>query len=102
MLELQTGNIDFTTLFIVLFVVAAFLVQLLLCFKVKKTIIRLLPVILLSVSIAAFWTLASLITGWDAVACAIFAMLSGYLLLACCAGWAVFGIVGFVRRQGGK
>ncbi len=102
MLDTATVNIDFTCLFIALFIVATFSVQLLLCFKVKKVIIRLLPIILLSVSIAAFLTVANLITGWDAVACAIFAMLSGYLLLACCAGWAVFGIVGFVRRQGGK
>ena len=65
MLDIWIGDIEFTTVVLVFSVVVLLLIQLLICFKVKNKVIRLLPVILLSIFTIFFVAMTSTATGWD-------------------------------------
>lgn len=99
MFDVWIGEIDITNL-VLLSSLALFLpARLLLCFKVKSRILRLLPIIIFSLLEIIFIALSLVITGWDALVYIVFALLVGVLILMCGIGWGIWAIEKFIKRK---
>ena len=73
--------------------ISVLILQLLLCFKVQKIFIKLLPIALLIVSTVVFSVCSASINGWDGLGYLFFALLSFGLILVCGVGWGVWSII---------
>ena len=73
--------------------------QLFICFKVKKLILRLLPVIILFALALAFIICSFSASGWDAIGYIFLALFTGFMILACGIGWAVWTIYCAVKKR---
>ena len=78
--------------------IATLILQLLLCFKVKKILIKLLPIALLLISAIVFYVFSAAINGWDGMFYLYFAFLSFGLILVCGVGWGIWAIAGRENR----
>lgn len=85
-------EIDFPTIVVFLSVISTLVLQLLLCFKAKKIIIKLLPIALLIISTIVFCVCSATISGWDGLGYLFIALLSFGLILVCGLGWGVWAI----------
>lgn len=83
---------DATTVFAFAMVVLVLILQLLLCFKTKYLLIKLIPVILLIISTVVFCVLSACIGGWDSFGYLFFALLSFGLLFVCGFVWIIWAI----------
>lgn len=92
-------SIDPVTLIACLIIIATLLIQLILCFKVKSKIIRLLPISVLAVVSAVFTVLCTITTGWDGLAYALYAIFAGILLVICCFSWGIWWIVKRIKAK---
>ena len=101
MFDIWIGEVDSTTLFIIAAVLFVFPVQLLLCFKAKKILVKLLPPIFLTVAAIIFFAMAFVAQDWDAIGYFIFSALSGALLIVCGIAWGVWAIVMGIRKKKG-
>lgn len=99
MFDVWMGDIEVTTLVLHLSIAVFLPIQLLLCFKVKRKMLRLLPVIILSVLTAFFLIMAATATGWDGLGYIFLAIFTGLMLLACGIGWGIRGISRLVKRM---
>ena len=86
-------EIDLPTIVVLASVIATLILQILLCFKVKKILIQLLPIVLLIVSTIVFSICSATINGWDGFGYLFFALLSFGLILVCGIGWGVWAII---------
>ena len=87
------------TMIIAIICLILFAVQLLLCFKVKKLALKLIPAVLLLVALALFTVLTMTATGWDSLAYIVFAILSAIFLIPCAAGWVVWAVCYFIQKR---
>ena len=76
--------------------------QLLLCFKVKSVIIRLLPLISLLIMTVIFFVSSFMASGWDGLGYLLLSFLTAILFGVCTLCWAIFGIVRYVRKKRNK
>ena len=88
-----------TEIFILILSVLMLALQLLLCFKVKKLLLRLLPAILFAILTMAFFVLIFLSEGWDSVGFLLLAICSAALLLFCGIGWGIWAILRKANRK---
>lgn len=96
MFDIHAGGLDLGTVFLIL-IPLLLLVQLLLCFKMKPLIIRLLPALILAL-ITALLLIATLISnGWGSLGYLILTLWAAILLAACGIGWAVWGISRLIK-----
>ena len=98
MFDVWLGDIELTTVVLNLSSAVFLPVQLLLCFKVKSKMIRLLPVIVLSAITAFLVVMAAMATGWDGLGYIFLAIFTGLMLLACGIGWGIWGITRLIRK----
>ncbi len=99
MFDVWMGDIELTT-FTLIFSIAVLLpIQLLLCFKVKSKVIRLLPVILLSISAICFVGMAIVNTGWDGLGYLFLAIFAGFMLFICGMAWGIWAVVKLIKKQ---
>lgn len=73
--------------------------QLLLCFKVKKLVVKLIPAVLLLIALAVFMILLLIASGWDSLGYVVFVILSGIFMIPCAAGWVIWAICYFVKKR---
>ena len=99
MFDVWIGDIELIKAVLVLSVGVLLLIQLLLCFKVKNKIIRLLPVILLSIVTIFFVAMASTATGWENLGYIFPAIFIGFMWIACCMAWGIWAIIKHVKRK---
>ena len=93
MFDIWIGDINIAP-FIWLFTLIVVLpIQLVLCFKVKSKLIRLLPVIIFSVLSATAAIATATRTDWDAIFYLICAVYLAIMLLVCGIGWGSWAIV---------
>lgn len=92
MFDIWIGGFELTTVVLIFSVVVLLTVQLLLCFKVKSKIIRLLPAVLLSIPTLIFAVMAVRATGWDRVGHILFAVFGGFMMLMCGIGWGIWAL----------
>lgn len=82
-----------TDIFVLILSVALTAIQLLLCFKVKNKLIRLIPVILFSFLTAIFFVLIFVFEGWDSLGFLVLAICSAVILAACGIAWGIWWVV---------
>lgn len=92
MFDIWIGDMELTTVVLIFSVVVLLTVQLLLCFKVKSKVIRLLPIVLLSIPTLLFAVMAMRETGWGHLVYLIFAIFCGFMLLVCGVGWGIWAL----------
>lgn len=90
---------DTPTLVVILSVIGVLVIQLLLCTRVKRTLVRLIPVILLTLSTAVLFICSITVGGWDAFGFLFFALFSFVLLAVCGIVWGIWAIV---RKKGDR
>ena len=98
MFDVWAGDIELTVTVLIFSVVVFLPVQLLLCFKVKSRIIRLLPVIVLAVLTVFFVVKSVTNTDWEAFGNIFLAVYSGLMLLVCGVGWGIWAVSKVAKR----
>ncbi len=86
-------ELDYATVVIFISAIIALTVQLFLCFKAKRLLIRLLPIALLAASAIVFSVCSAATGGWDGFGYLFFALLSLGLIFVCGLAWAIWAIV---------
>ena len=99
MFDVWIGDVELTSLTINLAIAVFLPIQLLLCFKVKKRIIRLLPVIVLALLTINFSVNAIVAQEWDGLGNLFFAIYTGIALFMCGIGWGIWWIVKWCKRR---
>lgn len=99
MFDVWFGEIELTTLVLILTLFVLLPVQIYLCFRVRNLFARLLPVILLSGLILIYITMGMSDSGWDTVGYTLLAILTGFMLLACGIVWGVWAVMRFYRNK---
>ncbi|MBE5947808.1 MAG: hypothetical protein E7261_02140 [Lachnospiraceae bacterium] len=102
MFDVWIEDVELTSLTINLAIAVFLPIQLLLCFKAKKRIIRLLPVIVFAVLTITFFIMAVVAQGWDGLGYLFFAIYTGITLFVCGIGWGIWWIVKLCRKNRGK
>lgn len=93
MFDIWIGDINIAP-FIWLFTLIVVLpIQLVLCFRVKSKLIRLLPVIIFSVLSATAAVATATRTDWDAIFYLICAVYLTIMLIVCGIGWGIWAII---------
>jgi len=91
--DLWIGDVNVAP-FIWIFILTAVLpVQLVLCFKVKSKIVRLLPAMIFAVLAAASAIAVAVKTDWSALFYLICAVYLAIMLFVCGIGWGIWAIV---------
>ncbi len=85
-------EIDIPSLVVLFSVLLTLVLQLLLCFKAKKTLVKLLPVALLTIAAIVLYIIRINVGGWDALGYLFFIVLSFGLLVVCGLCWGVWAI----------
>ena len=99
MFDVWIGEIDLTTLILILSVLILFPCQLLLCFKVKSVVLQLLPCVVLFLATAILFVFAIAIAdGWDALGYLFLAIFTGIMLLACGLAWLIWAVAKLVAH----
>jgi hypothetical protein len=102
MFDVRLGGIQLTIFVIIFSALVLLPIQLLLCFKVRSRLIRLLPVMLLSVPVVIFAVLSYVVIGWDAIGYLFLAIFAGVMLAACGIGWGIWAIATLMKRRQSK
>jgi len=102
MFEVGIGDIELIKAVFVLSVVVLLLIQLLLCFKVKNKVIRLLPAILLSIFTIFFVAMASTATDWENLGYIFPVIFIGFMWLVCGMAWGIWAIIKLVKKKKGN
>lgn len=97
--DIWIGEVDLTTLVVIVSVLVILPIQFLLCFKAKNLLVRLLPSIILAVATISFFALMFVAQDWDAIGYAILAVFSGSLLIITGIAWGVWAIVSVVQKR---
>ena len=66
------------------------IIQLLLCFKVSNKFIKIIPVILFTISTIIFSVLIFILDGWDSIGCLLLSIGSIFLIFVCGIGWLIW------------
>lgn len=93
MYDFWFGDVNLAPILLFLAIFVIFPGQLVLCFKTKSRMIRLLPTIVLSVVTTAAVIAACVCMGWDIVFYIVSAIYLAIMLHLCGAAWAIWAIV---------
>ncbi len=93
------GDANLTVIVIAVCAVIVLPLQLLLCFKVKSQLLRLLPVLLLLIAGVVFMALASSSEGWDGLGYLILALYCAFMLLACGIAWVIWTLIHYIKKK---
>ena len=99
MFDVWIGDIELIKAVLVLSVDILLLIQLLLCFKVKNKIIRLLPVILLSIVTIFFVAMASTATDWENLGYIFPAIFIVFMWPMCGIAWGIWAIIKLIKKK---
>ena len=99
MFDIWIGDIGLTKLVLIVSIVVLLPLQLLLCFKVKKLLFRLLPIIILFILTIAFVIMNFLIPSWDNLVYLFLAIFSGFMMFMCGVGWGIWAISAKAKRK---
>lgn len=99
MIDVRMDDIDVTTLFWIFTILIILTIQLLLCFKVNSRFIRLLPIVLFSISTIVLFHKAVSISGWGGLIYLLYALYTGIMTFICGIGWILWAIIRFVIKK---
>lgn len=99
MFDVWIGDMNIAPFLWIFTLVVVLPIQLALCFKVKSKILRLLPVVVLSVLAVAAAIAAATSIDWDALFYLISAVYLGIMLFICGIAWGIWALVVFIRKK---
>lgn len=99
MFDFWLGDINIAPVLLVFTGFVVLPVQLLLCFRGRSRICKLLPVILLTGMITAAILAAFLSTGWAVLGCIVAAVYLMIMLLVCGIAWGIWALVRWKRQK---
>ncbi len=99
MVDLGFIKIDTSNFIGILIGIAFFVVQLILLFKVKFIIIKLLPAILLVIAGIVCFIGMSLTNGWDVLGWFLLLVFAIIYLCVCAGAWLIYGIVKLIKKK---
>ena len=99
MFDIWFGDIELTTLVLIVSVIVILPLQVLLCFKARSLFVRLVPVIFLSWSAVMLVFIALNATGWDKAGYFLLALFLCIMLFACGIGWTVWFLISRIRNK---
>ena len=97
--DIWIDDIELIRVVLVLSAVIFLLIQLLLCFKVKNKVIRLLPVFLLSIFTIFFVAMAATATDWENLGYIFPAVFIGIMWLICGMAWGIWAIIKLIKKK---
>lgn len=98
MFDVWIGDIELTTLVLIFCVVVFLPIQLLLCFKVKSKVLRLMPAVVLFALSIFFAVMSASSSGWDGIGWMFFFLYAASMLFMSGVAWGVFGIYKLLRK----
>lgn len=98
MMDIHAGSVNLGEVFLFLLIPLCFIIQLILCFRVKQLIIRLAPAALFAVITALLFIAALASSGWDGIGYLILAIWFAALLGACLLPWAIYLINKIIKK----
>ena len=102
MFDVWIDDIKLIKAVLVLSVAVLLLIQLSLCFKAKNKVIRLLPVILLSLVTIFFVAMASTSTDWENLAYIFPGIFIGFMWIVCGIAWGIWVIIKLIKKKKGN
>ena len=99
MFDVWIGDMNIAPFLWIFTLVVVLPIQLALCFKVKSKILRLLPVVVLSILAVAAAIAAATSIDWDALFYLICAVYLGIMLFICGIAWGIWALVVFIRKK---
>lgn len=99
MFDVWFGDIELTSVVLNVSIAVFLPIQLLLCFKVRSKVIRLLPVIVLSGATIFLVAMAAAGSGWDGLGYIFLAIFTCLMLLMCGIGWGIWAIIKLVKKK---
>ena len=99
MFDIWWGEIELTTLTLILAVCVVLPGQLVLCFRAKNQTVRLLPVIIFTALTLLNLLMGLTTTGWDGLGLLVLAILCAIMLLASGIGWGVWAITRIYKKK---
>ena len=99
MFDVWIGDMNIAPFLWIFTLVVVLPIQLALCFKVKSKILRLLPVVVLSIWAVAAAIAAATSIDWDALFYLICAVYLGIMLFICGIAWGIWALVVFIRKK---
>ena len=97
--DIWIRDIEITTLIAVSSILIVLPIQLLLCFKVKKLLLRLLPSLVLTATTVFLFIMMRTATDWNAIGYAILGVFSGVLLIFSGLAWGIWAIVIAIKKR---
>ena len=92
-------GIDLSEVVIVLLALLLLALQLLLCFKVKSRLLRLLPVLLCVLAGIFFFVMMFIAEGWDVLGYLLLLLLAAIFAAACVIAWMLWGIAAIIKGK---
>ena len=99
MFDIWIGDVELTRCVLIFSLVVLLPLQLLLCFKVKRKGIRLIPVTLFFVLAAVLAMISAAVGGRTGLVYLFLAMFSGFMLLICGAGWGIWAVFRLIQQK---
>ena len=100
MFDVWLGDVELTEVIIYVSILIMIPLQLLLCFRVKKLWLKLLPSLSFIILIVFFLCLANQNSiGWDGIGYFILAIFAGILLTACALAWLIWLIWNLILKK---
>ena len=99
MYDFWIGDVNIAPFLLLITSLVIFPGQLLLCYKGKTRIARLLPVIVLSVLTAAAIIAVCICTGWNIVLYIVSAIYLAIMLAACGIAWGIWAIIKCIKKS---
>lgn len=99
MFDVWIGDVNIAPFLWIFTLIVILPVQTALCFKVKSKIVRLMPVVILSVLIVIVGIASATRIDWSALFYLICAVYLGIMLFVCGIGWGIWMIVMYIRKR---
>ena len=88
-----------SSVFVIIITALTLISQFILCFKSKKTVIKIIPTAISVLTTAAFIFMITLSSGFDALGYLLIAIFSGFVSVGCVLCWIIYGIIGLLNRK---
>ncbi len=98
MSELYVSDINLADVIMFLIIPLSFIVQLILCFRVKHIAVKIIPTALFTLTTLALFIAVFAAQGWEAIGYLILAVWSAIILAACLIPWAIYLIYRLVKK----
>ena len=99
MFDLWVGDVNIAPIFFAISILVVFPIQLLLCFKVKMIIVRLIPVLIFTALLILFTVMFFATSDWSKIAYLIFIIYALFLLLMSGFAWGVCAVSRKIRQK---